>query len=45
MKLPKSFSFLYRKYWLLRRVIPIDLSPYINWEEGRFGVWWRRHSG
>jgi hypothetical protein len=43
MKMPKWFSFLYRKYWRLRRVISIDLSPYVNWGDGEFGVWWRKY--
>jgi hypothetical protein len=43
MKLPMWFSFIYRKYCRLRRVIPVDLFSYVNWEEGEFGVWWRKH--
>ena len=33
MKMPKWFSVFYRKYGQLRRVIPIDLSPFVGWED------------
>ena len=42
-KLPKWFSFLYRAYPRLRHAIPVDLSQRVNWEEGRFSDWWRKH--
>jgi hypothetical protein len=42
MKLPKWFSFLYRKYWWIRRPLR-DLSHRVDWEECRFSKWWRRH--
>jgi hypothetical protein len=43
MKLPKWFSFLYPKYWRLRAVIPVDLSRWVDCEEGKFSAWMRRH--
>jgi hypothetical protein len=31
MKLPRWFSGLYRRYWRLRSIVPIDLSRNVRW--------------